>query len=85
MGALHFPESTKRLEAARRRLGFEEVFQLSLASLLNKQENQSEHSLSIPYRRKAGREFSKSLPFKLTDAQRRTVWRIYQDLEKGSR
>lgn len=81
--ALHFPESTEELDVARRRLGFEEVFQLSLASLLNKRENQSEHSLKVPYQEDLAVKFSKSLPFKLTDAQRATVMRIYRDLEKG--
>ena len=83
LGALHFPESPNQLEAARRRLGFEEVFQLSLASLMNKRENRSEHSLKITYKEQLAVAFSKSLPFKLTDDQRRTVMRVYRDLEKG--
>ena len=80
---LHFPESPDQLETARRRLGFEEVFQLSLASLMNKQENRSEHALKIAYKERLAVDFSKSLPFKLTDDQRRCVMRIYKDLEKG--
>lgn len=80
--ALHFPESTGQLEAARRRLGFEEVFQLSLASLLNKQENQSEHSLKIPFKQKLALDFVQHLPFKLTDAQRKAVWQIYLDMQE---
>jgi ATP-dependent DNA helicase RecG len=79
---IHMPYSKRRLELARRRLGFEEVFQLSLASLLNKQENQSEQALSIPFDEKLARDFRDSLTFRLTDSQRKTVWRIYQDLEK---
>ncbi len=81
--ALHFPSSTKQLEAAKRRLGFEEVFQLSLASLLNKQENLSEKALSIPFQEQLAKDFVKHLPFKLTDGQRRTIWQIYLDLQKG--
>lgn len=79
---LHFPESADQLEAARRRLGFEEVFRLSLASLLNKQENQSEHSLKISFNEKLAQDFVKHLPFKLTDAQRKAVWQIYLDIQK---
>ena len=82
-GRRHFPESPNQLEAARRRLGFEEAFQLSLASLMNKRENRSEHSLKITYKEQLAVAFSKSLPFKLTDDQRRTVMRVYRDLEKG--
>lgn len=80
--ALHLPESNKKLELARRRLGFEEVFQLSMASLLNKRENQSELALAIPFEEKLAKRFVGSLPFKLTDAQRRTIWQIYIDLQK---
>jgi ATP-dependent DNA helicase RecG len=79
--AIHLPASSEELAEARRRLGFEEVFSLSLASLLNKQENQSETALQIKFQQKLARDFVKHLPFKLTDAQRKTVWQIYQDLE----
>jgi ATP-dependent DNA helicase RecG len=82
LSAIHFPVNTEQLNAARRRLGFEEVFRLSLASLLNKQENQTESALEIPYDEQLAVKFSQSLPFKLTDAQRVTVMRIYQDLQK---
>jgi ATP-dependent DNA helicase RecG len=80
--AIHQPASTEQLEAAKRRLGFEEVFCLSLASLLNKQENSSEHAVKIPYKERLAVKFSKSLSFKLTDAQRLTTMRIYKDLER---
>jgi ATP-dependent DNA helicase RecG len=82
LNALHTPESAGDLELARRRLGFEEVLQLSLASLLNKQDNQSETALSISFNEKLARTFVNHLPFKLTDAQRRTIWKIYLDLQK---
>lgn len=79
--SVHQPSSGRELAEARRRLGFEEVFQLSLASLLNKLENQSETAMSIEFKPALARDFVKHLPFKLTDAQRRTVWQIYKDLE----
>ena len=79
---MHFPSSAQSLEYAQRRLGFEEVFQLSLAALLNKQELTREKGLAIPFNEKLAKDFVSKLPFKLTDAQREVVWRIYQDLEK---
>ncbi len=81
--AMHFPESSKQLEQAQRRLGFEEVFGLSLASLLNKNELAQEVALAIPFKQQLARDFVDHLPFKLTDAQRKVTWRIYQDLEKS--
>lgn len=82
LSIIHAPGTAEQLETARRRLGFEEVFQLSLASLLNKRENQSETALSIGFEEKLARDFVANLPFKLTGAQRITIWQIYQDLQK---
>jgi ATP-dependent DNA helicase RecG len=80
--AMHFPESSKQLAEAKRRLGFEEVFELSLASLLNKQELAYDASLAIPFDEKLAKDFVGHLPFRLTDAQRKAVWQIYQDMQK---
>ncbi|HEY4160971.1 MAG TPA: ATP-dependent DNA helicase RecG [Candidatus Saccharimonadales bacterium] len=81
--AMHFPASSEQLTEARRRLGFEEVFELSLASLLNKQELTFDESVVIPFEEKLAREFVGHLPFKLTGAQRKAVWQIYQDMQHG--
>lgn len=81
--AVHFPESSEQLSEARRRLGFDEVFELSLASLLNKYELQTSHSLNIPYNKELAKQFHDSLPFRLTDAQRKAVHAMYLDMEQG--
>ena len=77
-----FPDSPKALVDARKRLGFEEVFGLTLAALLNKYELLHEEAIRIPFDEKLAKDFVSHLPFTLTDAQRRTVWQIYQDMEK---
>lgn len=82
--AIHLPESAEQLVAAQKRLSFEEVFQLSLASLLNKRENQSENSLAVPFNEQLARDFVKHLPFKLTDGQRKTTWQVYQDMQRDN-
>lgn len=79
---IHFPGSGDDIEKAKSRLGFNEVFELILASLLNKQEVEQEESLTIPFNLPLAKSFVKNLPFKLTDSQRKVVWQIYQDLEK---
>jgi ATP-dependent DNA helicase RecG len=80
---MHFPSSAKALALAKKRLGFEEVFELSLAALLNKYELAHEHALLIPFHEKLAKDFVASLPFKLTDAQRKVVWKIYQDMAQS--
>jgi ATP-dependent DNA helicase RecG len=80
---IHFPSSSTALAMARRRLAFEEVFELSLAALLNKQAVAKEKGIPIPFNESIAKRFSAKLPFKLTNAQRKTIWRVYQDLAKA--
>ncbi len=80
--SMHFPQDNEALERAKKRLGFEEVFRLTLASLLNKYELLQDKALAIPFDQELARSFVGHLPFKLTDAQRKVVWQIYQDMGK---
>jgi ATP-dependent DNA helicase RecG len=82
LAEIHFPSSARALERARRRLGFEEVFELTLAALVNKQEFTSNKALAIPFNEQLAKDFVAHLPFNLTDAQRKVTWQIYQDMAK---
>lgn len=82
--AMHFPADMEQLEQARRRLGFEEVFGLTLAALLNKYELMQDVAVPIEFNEQLAKDFVAHLPFKLTDAQRKVIWQIYQDLQKTS-
>ena len=82
--AMHFPKDAKQHAAAKKRLGFEEVFRLTLASLLNKQEFAQETALSIPFDAKLAKRFVDHLPFKLTNAQRRVLWQVFLDMERST-
>jgi ATP-dependent DNA helicase RecG len=79
---MHFPRGAKALGLAKKRLGFEEIFQLALAALINKYELTKNKSLAIPFSEELAKDFVGKLPFKLTNAQRKVVWRIYQDMAK---
>lgn len=80
--AIHFPKDGSNLENARRRLGFEEVYELVLASLLNKYELLDEQAPAVPFEETVAKNFVSHLPFSLTDAQRVVVWQIYQDMKR---
>ena len=84
MLGLHFPESKRQADAARERLAFEELFELLLASRLNKQENSKLKGFHIPFDQEKIKEFVGKLPFKLTNSQRRALWDILCDLDKDS-
>lgn len=80
---MHFPETVKDIGRAKERLAFEELFQLLLASQLNKQANAQLEGWSIPFHQATIKQFVEHLPFELTAAQRRAAWDILQDFEKA--
>ncbi len=76
---MHFPKTNDDLRQARERLAFEELFQLLLASQLNKKGNAKLTGWQIPFEQPVVASFVKRLPFELTGAQRRAAWEIIQD------
>jgi ATP-dependent DNA helicase RecG len=82
--AIHFPRTASDVEKARERLGFEELFELLLASQLNRQENAKLEGWHIPFNQLVVKAFVAKLPFKLTGAQRLAAWEILQDFEKAT-
>jgi len=84
ISTMHFPKELSEVVAARERLAFEELFQLLLASQLNKLENQKLQGFAIPFEPETIKQFVQQLPFSLTDAQRRAAWDILQDFESST-
>lgn len=78
--AMHFPTSQHDITRARERLAFEELFELTLASLRNKHANQQLTGYKLAADLNALRELVTGLPFTLTNAQRKAAWQIIQDL-----
>lgn len=83
VATMHFPDNMASLQKAQHRLGFEEVFQLTLTALLTKNELLHEKALVIPFDESLARKFVGHLPFTLTNAQRSVIWQIYKDLQKA--
>lgn len=80
--AMHFPKDEAQIAKARRRLAFDELLSVLVASACNKQEHTRLHGYHIPFDAQVVREFVERLPFSLTGAQRRVAWDIMQDFEK---
>jgi ATP-dependent DNA helicase RecG len=79
--AIHMPDSSEQLAQAKERLGFEELFVVMMAAYANRTETQLAKALPVPFKQKSAKEFVANLPFSLTDAQRKTVWQIYKDID----
>jgi ATP-dependent DNA helicase RecG len=81
---MHFPETIESITRARRRIGFEEIFTMAMASELNRADFAREKAQHIIFQESAVVAFVKSLPYELTDDQRKSTWQILQDMTKGS-
>ncbi len=81
ISTMHFPSKVEDVAKARERLAFEELFELLLASQLNKLENQKLAGYHIPFEVEVVKQFVAQLPFQLTGAQKRAGWDILQDFE----
>lgn len=80
---IHFPQNLKSAEEARKRFAFEELFLLQLFVLKQRIKIKQENAYKIPFDENLVKKFVAKLPFKLTDAQRKSAWEIFLDLEKS--
>lgn len=83
VGQAHFPDSKTKFFSARRRLKFDELFLVQLKNLLFKNKLNNSRAPTVKFLENETRKFINSLPFKLTDGQRKAAWEILQDLVKG--
>lgn len=81
---IHFPDNHGLLKKAENRLKFDELFLIQLRVLQNKIYLKKAQAPKVKFLENVSREFVKSLPFKLTDSQKKSSWQILRDLEKSS-
>lgn len=79
---IHFPKTVEDIQRAKERIAFEELFQLLVASQLNKHDNAKLEGWHIPFNKDVVADFVAKLRFELTGAQRRAAWEIIQDFER---
>jgi len=79
---IHFPDSLNEAKKAKERFAFEELFILSLFILRERLKLVREKAIVISINLDLIKKFVKSLPFKLTDAQKKSAWQILKDLSK---
>ncbi|EOH95489.1 ATP-dependent DNA helicase RecG [Enterococcus pallens] len=81
MYAMHFPRNPEESHQAKRRVVFEEffLFQMRMQGLKNR-ERSEKNGIAIRYDVQRLKQFTQSLPFELTDAQKRVTNEICYDL-----
>ncbi len=80
---IHFPASLNLAKRARQRFAFEELLLIQLLVLKTKIKISQEKAYSFSIDIELVKNFVNSLPFKLTDAQKKSAWQILKDLEKN--
>ena len=80
---IHFPLNNQELEKAKFRLKFNEIFLLQARNNLIKQELLHLQAEKIIFKEKETREFVNNLPFKLTESQKKSAWKIIKDLGRS--
>ncbi|MDP3964189.1 MAG: ATP-dependent DNA helicase RecG [bacterium] len=80
---IHFPQNAQRLKNAQERLKFEELFPIQVYTLQNRRQQQLAAAPTIPFAEATTKKFVSSLPYTLTDAQRKAAWEIVHDLGKA--
>ena len=79
---LHFPKSTEEIEQAREFFAFEELYAIVLAAALVRKQNEQFTADPTPFDENAAKELVGSLPFKLTDHQRKAAWKCLGEVQR---
>ena len=80
---LHFPDSFEHADAAKARFSFEELFLIQLNVLKEKIKLMIKKAHACPMDADLMKNFTDSLPFQLTDSQKKCAFAILKDLEKS--
>ncbi len=80
--AVHFPSTPEEAIDAKKRLAFEELLVFQLAVRLLKKQSIKKSAKPIKTANTKIRLFFESLPFELTDSQKRVIKEIFADMEK---
>ncbi|WKZ25088.1 MAG: ATP-dependent DNA helicase RecG [Patescibacteria group bacterium] len=79
---IHFPENEEKLQAAKNRLSFEELFTLRLKGYARRRLLASFKSHSVGFRADELSSWLETLPFIMTAGQKQALWEVIQDMEK---
>ena len=79
---IHFPDLLSLAKKAQEKFSFEELFNISLFVLREKIKIAEKSAIPIPLNLNIVKKFVESLPFQLTNAQKKSTWQILKDLEK---
>jgi ATP-dependent DNA helicase RecG len=81
---VHYPSSMELMASAQNRLAFDEIFFLQLGVLQQKRNWVTQPAIKYPISNEFSQSFMESLPFTLTNAQKKVINQVTSDLTSGS-
>ena len=79
---IHFPDNKEKLQKAIERLKFDELFLIQIQIQQSKKNLEKNKAPKIDFKEEI-KNFVLSLPFKLTDSQKKSAWQILKDLQQN--
>lgn len=79
---IHFPESLKEAQAAKKRFAFEDLFCLQLYNIQQRLKLNAEKAVPLKTDIEWLKKTLQELPFELTISQKQSLWDILQDIQK---
>lgn len=80
---LHFPTNLEKVKEAQKKIAFEEMFLIQLNAIRARKSWEESKAVEIKFDEKLIKKFVASLPFKLTNAQKKSSFQILKDIEKN--
>lgn len=80
---IHFPKNKDDITEAKNRLSFNEIFFIQLQQQIARNDLEKSIAPEIIFSENKTKRFVESLPFKLTDSQRKAAWEILIDMGKS--
>ncbi|MFZ5341176.1 MAG: hypothetical protein ACOZBL_01010 [Patescibacteria group bacterium] len=78
---IHYPDNFEIIKKAKYRIIFERLLKIQLISLINKKNYQNITTESNQPDRNIIKQFIEKLPFELTNAQKKSIKNIIEDIE----
>ncbi len=78
--SVHFPKTLGEAFRGKKRFAFEDLLLLALHIAEERARAKKEAAMPVPVSVEKIKEFLKTIPFELTEAQKRTLWEVVQDM-----
>ncbi|MCR4275754.1 MAG: ATP-dependent DNA helicase RecG [Candidatus Wolfebacteria bacterium] len=80
---IHFPDSLEEAKDAKKRFSFEDLFYLQMSNIRQKKKLAKQKAYVFAFDEKYAESLINRLPFELTGSQKKAIFEVLRDFEKG--